>query len=253
MIIAISNQKGGTGKTTTTLNLGAALAHFHKKKVLLIDLDPQGSLTLFTGLMPEELDEHVGTVVANPSNFKEALVDYFLPSLKLLPGHASMTKLNSDATNIDWKEGMVKALKKANKQFDYVLIDCPPTLGPLAEQAMCVADQMIVPLQCEYMALRGVQLILGTLAHVQETCNKKLNVMGILPTMFDARTLHAKEVLLEIRDALDGQVNVFDTVIPRTVRFPESAVTMLPIFEYDPKNAAAKAYKKLAKEVVNHG
>ncbi len=253
MIIAVSNQKGGTGKTTTSLNLGAALAHFHKKKVLLIDLEPQGSLTLFTGLLPEALEDHLGTVLFDASRFDEAVQEFYTPRLKLLPAHAMLVKANGSSDSDEVLARMGSVFREASRRFDYVIIDCPPTLGRLTDEALCVADGLIIPLQCEYMALRGVQLMLETVDRIQQSCNEALKVLGVLPTMYDARTLHAKEVLDEIHAALQGRAPVFSTVIPRTVRLPESAVSMSPIFDYAPNNPAAIAYKSLAREVLRHG
>lgn len=253
-IIAVSNQKGGTGKTTTVVNLGAALAKMHRKKVLLIDLDPQGSLTIFTGILPEKLSAHLGTVLEHPKQFDKAATAFYNQRLRILPSNPALEKIiNSEALQGKWRKNLKLLLKRAAQKYDFVLIDCPPALGDLTLQAFCDTDGIIIPLQCEYMALRGVQLLLETIGNAQKSCNTKLEILGILPTMYDRRTLHAQEVLDEIKTALNRRIHIFPIVIYKTIRFPESAVSALPIFEYDPKNPGAIAYKKLAKEILKHG
>ena len=261
-IIAIANHKGGTGKTTTALNLAAALVRFHQRKVLLVDLDPQGSLTIFTGLLPEKMTLHVGSVLKQLNQFDKALQDYYLPDLKLLPSHSSLNELiELGEFNKNWKKilepllknALTELLKNAAERFDFVIIDCPPSLGTYTFQAFCTTDALIIPLQCEYLALRGIQLMLKTVEKARAECNANLKILGILPTMYDRRTLHSREVLEEIQSALKGRVNIFSTIIYKTIRFPESAVALLPIFEYDPKNPGAQAYKELAEEVIHHG
>ncbi len=253
-IIAVSNQKGGTGKTTTTLNLGAALARFHKRKVLLIDLDPQGSLTVFVGLSPEHLACDVGDVIERLTRFDEALHSWHLPRLHVLPSHPLLDeRLDSEGLRKTWKQNLADLLKKVAGLYDYVLVDCPPTLNKLTLQALANVDSVLVPLQCEYMALRGLQLLLKTIEQVRAEANPSLKVLGILPTMFDKRVLHAREVLQELNKTFAGRLTVFAPPIHKTVRFAESAVVSLPIFAYDKKNPGAVAYKKLAREVVGHG
>ncbi|GAB4373085.1 MAG: ParA family protein [Calditrichia bacterium] len=253
-IIAVSNQKGGTGKTTTVLNLGAALVKFHRKKVLLIDLDPQGSLTIFTGLLPEQTQFHLGTLLQNPAQWEQALQEFYLPHLFFLPSHPQLEEIIKSAQlKQKWSTHLKELLTRASKNFNYIFIDCPPALGSLTFQAFCNTNSIIIPLQCEYMALRGVQLLLDTIEKARQQCNPQLKILGVLPTMFDRRTLHSQEVLEEIGSALGHRVRIFDSIIYKTIRFPESAVSSLPIFEYDPQNPGAKAYKKLAKEVLKYG
>lgn len=250
-IIAISNQKGGTGKTTTTLNLGAALAQFHQRKVLLIDLDPQGSLSVFTGLSPERLDLNIGDVIQQPARFDEALQTWHSPRLQILPAHPRLEKqLDSELLRNSWRPNLASLLKRAASQFDFVLVDCPPTLNQLTAQAFGNVDSVLIPLQCEYMALRGLQLLLKTIEQIRSAANPNLSVLGILPTMFDKRILHAREILQELTRTFDGRLTIFAPPIPRTIRFAESAVASLPIFAYHKRNPGAIAYKKLAREVV---
>ncbi len=252
-IIAVTNQKGGTGKTTTTFNLGAGLVKFHKRRVLLIDLDSQGSLTLFTGLLPEQIELHLVSSIKQPEIYIDTIRSLYLPKLKIMPSHPSIQSLAKSRSWLKWKDNFKLLLDNVRKEFDYVLIDCPPALDDLTIQVFCNCDGIIIPLQCEYMALRGVQLLLDTLKNTRKECNPRFKIIGILPTMYDKRTLHSKEVLNEITTALQGQVNIFPFVIPKSIRFPESAVLQTSIFEYDPGNPGSQAYKKLAKEIVNYG
>ncbi len=254
MIMAIANQKGGTGKTTTTLNLGASLARFHKKKVLLVDLDPQGSLSLYTGFRPEELGTHLGTALRDPGRLDDALQPYFNRLLHVLPASPELQHASEPgAADKNAFDRLADVLREARRRFDYVIVDCPPTLGRLAHLALGAADSLIIPLQCEYMALRGVQLILENVDRARQDANPNLAVLGVLLTMYDARTLHAREVRQEIAEALEGRAPLFSSVIPRTIRFPESAVAMVPMFAYDEEGAAARAYQSLAREVIDHG
>lgn len=253
-LIAVANQKGGTGKTTSVVNLGAALARFHGKKVLLIDLDAQGSLSVFTGLLPEKLTNHLGTVLTDPVRFNSALHQFYHPELHILPSHPSLDEMLADNPGKNsLMRNMGDLLGRCSKKYDYTLIDCPPALGAATMQSLCAADGVIIPLQCEYMALRGVQLLLNKIGETQQTCNAGLQIWGILPTMFDRRTLHSGEVLREITAALQDRLAIFHSVIYKSIRFAESAVSGLPIFEYDPENPGARAYKKLAREVLDHG
>jgi ATPases involved in chromosome partitioning len=253
-VIAIANQKGGTGKTTTALNLGAALARFHQRKVLLLDLDPQGSLTIYAGLLPEKVTYHIGSVLRQLNRFDESLNEYYLPELKLLPSHPSLDDfVQMNGPHGNWEKNLSALLKNASRKFDYIIIDCPPSLGAITFQVLCNTDALIIPLQCEYMALRGIQLLLKAVEKARVECNSNLQIMGILPTMFDRRTLHSKEVLEEIHTALRSKIHIFSTIIYKTVRFPESAVSLLPIFEYDPENSGALAYKDLSEQIIHYG
>ena len=259
-VIAVANQKGGTGKTTTTLNLGAALARFHKSRVLLIDMDPQGSLTLFTGLVPEQIQHHLGGLLARPQSFRESLFFHGgpksasapggRPELAFLPSHPD---LEDSWQGEPWKKNLGLLLAKARKIFDFVLVDCPPTLGVLTRAILELCDAVLIPLQCEFMALRGVQLLLKAVESSRSGPNPKLKIHGILPTMFDCRTLHSREVLEEIKKIMAGRIPVFTTTIPKTVRFAEAAVAAEPIFSYAPRHPGAAAYKKLAKEIFKDG
>lgn len=252
-IIAVANQKGGTGKTTTTLNLGAALARFHKREVLLIDLDAQGSLTVFCGLVPEQLRFSVGDVLQRLERFEEALRTWYLPGLHLLPCQPHLDeRLGSGSLRRIWKRNLAGLFEQAVNQYDFVLIDCPPTLNQLTRQALGNVDSVLIPLQCEYMALRGLQLLLKAIERVRAEANPALEVLGILPTMFDKRVLHAREVFQELQKTFAGRLTVFAPPIHKTVRFAESAVASLPIFAYDKRNPGAVAYIKLAREVDRH-
>jgi chromosome partitioning protein len=248
-IVALCNQKGGVGKTTTAINLGAAIAETGRR-VLLVDFDPQGALSVGLGVNPHELD----LTVYNLMMQREVAIDDVLlktgtPGMDLLPGNIDLSAAEVQLVNEVARElVLARVLAPVVPDYDYILIDCQPSLGLLTVNALAAADGVIIPLECEFFALRGVALLMDTIIRVQERINPKLDIEGILATMYDQRTLHGREVLARAVEAFDDKV--FHTVIARTVRFPETTVAGEPITTYATKSAGAAAYRQLAQEVI---
>jgi chromosome partitioning protein len=248
-IVALCNQKGGVGKTTTAINLGAAIAETGRR-VLLVDFDPQGALSVGLGVNPHELD----LTVYNLMMQREVAIDDVLlktgtPGMDLLPGNIDLSAAEVQLVNEVARElVLARVLAPVVPDYDYILIDCQPSLGLLTVNALAAADGVIIPLECEFFALRGVALLMDTIIRVQERINPKLDIEGILATMYDQRTLHGREVLARAVEAFDDKV--FHTVIARTVRFPETTVAGEPITSYASSSAGATAYRKLAREVL---
>lgn len=244
-IIAVSNQKGGVGKTTSTLNIGAALSE-QGKKVLFVDLDPQGGLTVSCGFEPDSLPKTVYNAMMRGLDAKEVmLATKFGPDL--LPANIDLSLAEMDLIGTVSRErrlGIV--LKEVRDEYDFILIDCQPTLGLLTLNALAVADEMLIPVACEYLALRGVKALLKMYGKVRLQLNSKLRIVGILPTMYDERTKHSKEVLEEIKATFNGKIPVFDIVIKRTIRFAEAAQAGESIMTYAKGVDGASAYRKLA-------
>ncbi len=248
-VIALCNQKGGVGKTTSTINLGAALAETGRR-VLLIDFDPQGALSVGLGVNPHELDLTVyNLLMARDVSIDEVLLKTGVPGLDLLPGNIDLSAAEVQlVSEVAREQTLARVLAPVLGDYDIVLIDCQPSLGLLTVNALAAADGVLIPLECEYFALRGVALLMDTIYRVQERINPALEVEGILATMYDARTLHGREVLARVVDAFGDKV--FRTVIARTVRFPETTVAGEPITTYASSSAGAAAYRQLAREVL---
>jgi chromosome partitioning protein len=248
-VIALCNQKGGVGKTTTTINLGAALAETGRR-VLLVDFDPQGALSVGLGVNPNELDLTVyNLLMQRDVSIDEVLLKTAVPGLDLLPGNIDLSAAEVQlVSEVAREQTLARALAPVLGDYDVVLIDCQPSLGLLTVNALAASDGVIVPLECEYFALRGVALLMDTIYRVQERINPRLEVEGILATMYDSRTLHGREVLARVVDAFGEKV--FHTVIARTVRFPETTVVGEPITTYASSSAGAAAYRQLAREVL---
>ncbi len=248
-VIALCNQKGGVGKTTSTINLGAALAETGRR-VLLIDFDPQGALSVGLGVNPHELDLTVyNLLMARDVSIDEVLLKTGVPGLDLLPGNIDLSAAEVQlVSEVAREQTLARVLAPVLGDYDIVLIDCQPSLGLLTVNALAAADGVLIPLECEYFALRGVALLMDTIHRVQERINPGLEVEGILATMYDARTLHGREVLARVVDAFGDKV--FRTVIARTVRFPETTVAGEPITTYASSSAGAAAYRQLAREVL---
>jgi chromosome partitioning protein len=250
VVTAIVNQKGGVGKTTTTFNLGVALKR-RGRRVLLVDLDPQAALTASTGISVAHLTASVYQTLLDDKLDPTSLVKSTTSGVDVLPATLDLAAAEIELVNMTLRELVLKdVLAKLRPHYDHILIDCPPSLGLLTVNALAAADRVIIPLQCEFLATRGLTLLLKTLTRIQERLNRDLRIEGILPTMFDGRTTHATEVLQELRENFPGQV--FDVVIKFTVRLKESPAAGLSILDYDRSHDVADAYVRLA-EVVDHG
>jgi len=248
-ILAMCNQKGGVGKTTSTINLGAALAELGRR-VLLVDLDPQGALSVGLGVNPLSLDRTIYNLLME----REVVVDDVLlktdvAGMDLLPSNIDLSAAEVQLVNeVAREQTLLRVLQPVVADYDIILVDCQPSLGLLTVNALTAASGVIIPLECEYFALRGVALLIQTIQKIQERLNPKLEVEGILATMYDARTLHGREVLARVVEAFGDKV--FHAVINRTIRFPETTVAGEPITSYAPSSAGAQAYRDLAVEVL---
>ena len=249
-ILAIVNQKGGVGKTTTTFNLGVAL-HRLGRRVLLVDLDPQAALTASAGIPVAQLTASIYQALLDDSVDPLTLIHQTPSGVDVLPATIDLAAAEIELVNLTLRELVLKdVLAKLRDRYDHVLIDCPPSLGLLTVNALAAADRVMIPLQCEFLATRGLTLLLRTLSKIQGRLNRDLKVAGVLPTIYDGRTTHAREVLNELRTNFPGQV--FDVIIKDTVRLKESPAAGLSILDYDPKHDVAQAYLRLAKE-IDHG
>jgi chromosome partitioning protein len=248
-VVAVCNQKGGVGKTTTTINLGAALAEFGRR-VLLVDFDPQGALSVGLGIQPHELEATVyNLLMTRGPSPSEVVVKTSVAGMDLLPSNIDLSGAEIQLVHEVGREYVLGGvLEPLLPDYDVALIDCQPSLGLLTVNALACADGVIVPLECEYFAMRGVALLMDTIGKVSKRINPKLVLEGLLATMYDARTLHSREVLTRLIDWFG--TDVFHTVISRTVRFPESTVVGEPITRFDPASSGTSAYRELAKEVL---
>lgn len=244
MKIAVSNQKGGVGKTTTVVNLGAALS-FHGKRILYIDMDPQGGLTTHLGYNPFSFEKTIYNALIGEVKLREVMVNELTYSL--VPANLDLAAAEVELLNEIGREFLLRDLLK-DMDFDYILIDTPPSLGLLTINALTAADGVIIPLETHYLALRGLQLLMKIIKKVQDRANPNLKIIGILPTMAD-RTVHSKEVIEEIENALGGKIPILHP-INRSIRFPESSVAGKSILEYDDSVPGAKAYKLIAEELI---
>jgi len=245
-VISFANQKGGVAKTTTTLNLGVAFQELGHR-VLAVDLDPQGNLTMSQGMDPDTVDRSMFDVLWHSLAIKdvihEAEVDIAVSSIDLAGAELALSSM------IGRERALQKALLPVRNDYDYILIDTPPSLGLLTINALTASDHVIVPVQCEYLSLRGLVQLEGTLQMIRENLNPSVEIRGILPTMFDGRTLHAKEAVEMLKENFGNLV--FDTKIKKTIRYAEAPVQGSSVLKYDPSGPAAKAYRDLAKEVLN--
>ena len=248
-IISMCNQKGGVGKTTTTINLGAALAEYGRK-VLLVDFDPQGSLSVGLGLNPNDLELSVyNLLLQRDVTIDEVIVPTGVPGMDLLPSNIDLSAAEVQLVHeVAREQTLRRVLAPAISEYDVILIDCQPSLGLLTVNALTASDGVIVPLECEYFALRGVALLKNTIDKVTERLNPRLRIDGVLGTMYDGRTLHGREVMERLVQAWGD--TVFHTVIRRTVKFSDSTVAGEPITTYAAASAGADAYRQLAKEVL---
>jgi len=248
-VIAMCNQKGGVGKTTTTISLGASLAEYGRR-VLLVDFDPQGSLSVGLGFNPSALEGTVyNLLMERTARLDEVICKTNVDGMDLLPSNIDLSAAEVQlVTEVAREQALARVLGPALADYDVILIDCQPSLGLLTINALTAADGVVVPLECEYFALRGVALLTETIDKVTERLNPRLRVDGLLATMYDSRTLHAREVLKTLVDGWGDAV--FHTVIRRTVKFSDSTVAGEPITSYAPGSAGADAYRQLAREVL---
>jgi chromosome partitioning protein len=247
-VIALANQKGGVAKTTTTLNLGVALVE-RGKRVLCVDLDPQSNLTMSQGIDPDELDRTMFDVLVHKTPLEDVIlereIDLAASSIDLAGAELALSSM------IGRERALQKALLPVRGRYDFVLIDTPPSLGLLTINALTAADGVIVPVQCEYLSLRGLIQLENTLTMIRENLNPDVRIAGILPTMFDGRTLHSREAV-EILQENFGDL-VYETKIRKTIRYAEAPVKGTSVLKYDSKGKAAKAYRDLAGEVLRDG
>jgi chromosome partitioning protein len=248
-VVAMCNQKGGVGKTTTTINLGAALAAYGQK-VLLVDFDPQGALSVGLGVAAHHLDTSVYNLLMERGlDARDVLHETGVAGMDLLPSNIDLSAAEIQLVGeVAREQALTRVLKPLLPDYDVVLIDCQPSLGMLTVNALTAADGVIVPMESEYLALRGVALLQETIEKVRERLNDRLVVDGLLATMYDGRTVHSREVLSRLVDAFGDLV--FHTVIVRTVRFPETTVAGVPITTFAPTSPGALAYRQLAREVL---
>jgi chromosome partitioning protein len=249
LIIAMCNQKGGVGKTTTTINLGAALAEYDRR-VLLVDFDPQGSLSVGLGVNPHTLSSSIyNLLLSRDLSIDEVIDETNVPGLDILPSNIDLSAAEIQlVSEVAREQTLIRLLESVRSRYDVILIDCAPSLGLLTINALTAADRVIMPLECEFFALRGIALLTDTIAKVQDRLNPKLEICGILGTMYDPRTLHSREVLERVVQAFGDQV--FHSVIRRTVKFPETTVAGEPITTYAPTSPGAESYRSLAREVL---
>lgn len=248
-IIAIANQKGGVGKTTTAINLSACLAE-KGKKVLSIDMDPQGNMTSGLGVSKDEVEKTVYDLIIGEAEIEDIICREVSENLDILPTNIDLSAAEIELIGIDDKEYIIKKeVEKIRENYDFIIIDCPPSLSMLTINAMTTADSVLVPIQCEYYALEGLSQLIHTIELVQERLNPVLSIEGVVFTMYDARTNLSLQVVENVKDNLNQ--NIYKTIIPRNIRLAEAPSYGMPINQYDSKSAGAESYRLLADEVIN--
>ncbi|MGV1035291.1 MAG: ParA family protein [Microbacteriaceae bacterium] len=250
-IISMANQKGGVGKTTTSINLGASLAK-DGRKVLAIDFDPQGSLSVGLGIKNQDVPTIYDLMTNRSADPREAIQHSSIPGLDVIPANIDLSAAELNLVSEVGREYVLKGiLKKVSDDYDVILIDCQPSLGILTVNALTASDGLIIPLECEYFALRGMALLQDTVEKVRDRLNPALEIDAIIATMYDPRTLHSREVLATVREAFADQL--LETVITRTVKFPDATIAGVPVIEFAPEHAAAKAYRDVGRELIARG
>ncbi len=249
-IIAIANQKGGVGKTTTSINLSAALAE-KGKKVLVIDTDPQGNTTSGFGVDKNELEDTIYELILGECSIHDCILKNVIENVSILPANVNLAAAEIELIGVEKKEFILKGeVDYVKDQYDYIIIDCPPSLNALTINALTTADSVLVPIQCEYYALEGLSQLIHTVNLVKERLNPELDMEGVVFTMYDSRTNLSMQVVENVKNHLNQ--NVYNTVIPRNIRLAEAPSYGEPITIYDPKSAGAEAYMNLADEVIKH-
>ena len=250
-IIAVANQKGGEGKTTTAINLSSCLASLGKK-VLAIDMDPQGNMTSGLGIDKNEVEYTVYELILGQVGIEKVICKDALENLDVLPTNINLSAAEIELIGVEEKEFIIrKEVDKVKKNYDFIVIDCPPSLSMLTINAMTTADSVLVPIQCEYYALEGLSQLIHTIDLVKERLNPELKIEGVVFTMYDARTNLSLQVVENVKDNL--QQTIYKTIIPRNIRLAEAPSHGLPINLYDPKSSGAESYMLLAEEVINKG
>ena len=250
-IIAIANQKGGVGKTTTAINLSACLAE-KGQKVLAIDMDPQGNMTSGLGVDKDEAEKTIYDMIIGQAGIEEVIQKDVMENLDILPTNIDLSAAEIELIGVGNKEFIVqKEVHKIRDRYDFVVIDCPPSLSMLTINAMTTADSVLVPIQCEYYALEGLSQLIHTVELVKERLNPVLEIEGVVFTMYDARTNLSLQVVENVKDNLEQ--NIYKTIIPRNIRLAEAPSYGMPINKYDPKSAGAESYLRLADEVIHKG
>ncbi|RZU65676.1 chromosome partitioning protein [Microterricola gilva] len=250
-VIALCNQKGGVGKTTTTISLGAALAEYGRR-VLAIDFDPQGALSAGLGVQTHDVPTIYDLLLSRSVDPRDAIQKTKVPGLDVIPANIDLSAAEVHLVNeVAREQILASVLRKVSDDYDVVLIDCQPSLGLLTVNALTASHGVLIPLECEFFALRGVALLIETIDKVRDRLNPAIELDGILATMYDSRTLHSREVLERVVDAFGDKV--LETVIGRTVKFPDASVAGAPITQFAPEHAAARAYRQLARELVSRG
>jgi chromosome partitioning protein len=250
-IITLCNQKGGVGKTTTTINLGAAFAELGRK-VLAVDFDPQGALSAGLGVQTHDVPTIYDLLIGREKDIRNAIVHTDTPNLDVVPANIDLSAAEVHLVNeVAREQILARVLRSVSADYDVILVDCQPSLGILTVNALTAAHGVLIPLECEYFALRGVALLIETIDKVRDRLNPIIELDGIVATMFDSRTLHSREVLDRVVEAFGDRV--LETVIGRTVKFPDASVAASPITTFAPEHPAALAYRQLARELISRG
>lgn len=250
-IVALCNQKGGVGKTTTAVNLGASLAEYGRK-VLAVDFDPQGALSAGLGMPAHEGPTIYDLLIGTIKDPHEAILETRMPGLDIIPANIDLSAAEVHLVNeVAREQALARVLRKVKDEYDVIIVDCQPSLGLLTVNALTAAHGVLIPLETEFFALRGVALLVETIEKVQDRINPALELDAIIPTMYDARTLHSREVLDRVVEAFGNVVT--QTTIGRTVKFPDASVAGQPMVQFAPEHQAAQAYRQLARELVARG